>query len=121
MLDPREAIDRLDRAVHGRHPGHRALHAKGAFYDGHVHRHARGDGACAGPSALAATRAGAGALVERRRQPGAARRHPDIRGMAVKFQAPGGDTDLLGQTSPRFPSDDPEDFVEMAEPAVSTG
>ena len=33
---------------------------------------------------------------------------PDIRGMAVKFRLPDGSaTDLLGQTSPRFPTDDP--------------
>ena len=41
---------------------------------------------------------------------------PDIRGMAVKFQLPDGTaTDLLGQTSPRFPTDDPEEFVAMTE------
>jgi catalase len=33
--------------------------------------------------------------------------------MAVKLQAPGGDVDLLGQTSPRFPVRTPEDFLSM--------
>ena len=41
---------------------------------------------------------------------------PDIRGMAVKFQQPDGTaTDLLGQTSPRFPTDSPEVFVQLTE------
>ena len=41
---------------------------------------------------------------------------PDIRGMAVKFHLPDGTvTDLLGQTSPRFPTDDPEEFVALTE------
>jgi catalase len=35
--------------------------------------------------------------------------------MAVKLQGPGGDTDLLGQTSPRFPVRTPEEFVSMVE------
>ena len=44
---------------------------------------------------------------------------PDIRGMAVKFRQPDGTaTDLLGQTSPRFPTDDPEVFVQMTEAAA---
>ena len=41
---------------------------------------------------------------------------PDIRGMAVKFRLPDGTaTDLLGQTSRRFPTDSPENFVAMTE------
>ena len=41
---------------------------------------------------------------------------PDIRGMAVKFRLPDGtETDLLGQTSRRFPTDSPEEFVAMTE------
>jgi catalase len=36
--------------------------------------------------------------------------------MAVKFRLPDGSaTDLLGQTSPRFPTDDPEVFVQLTE------
>jgi catalase len=36
--------------------------------------------------------------------------------MAVKFRLPDGSTtDLLGQTSPRFPTDDPEVFVALTE------
>ncbi len=35
--------------------------------------------------------------------------------MAVKFRTPTGATDLLGQTSPRFPVRDPEAFVQLTE------
>ena len=36
--------------------------------------------------------------------------------MAVKFRLPDGSaTDLLGQTSPRFPTDTPEEFVALTE------
>ena len=35
--------------------------------------------------------------------------------MAVKFRTPAGATDLLGQTSPRFPVRDPEAFVQLTE------
>ena len=43
---------------------------------------------------------------------------PDVRGMAVKFRQPDGSaTDLLGQTSPRFPTDSPEVFVQLTEAA----
>jgi len=39
---------------------------------------------------------------------------PDIRGMAISFHLPDGTvTDLLAQTSPRFPVRTPEDFVAM--------
>jgi catalase len=37
--------------------------------------------------------------------------------MAVKFRTDDGDTDLLGQTAPRFPVRSPEDFVSMTEAA----
>ena len=33
MLDPRDAIDRIND-IYGRHPRHRALHARGTFYTG---------------------------------------------------------------------------------------
>jgi catalase len=41
---------------------------------------------------------------------------PDIRGMAVSWRLPDGTaTDLLGQTSPRFPTRSPEEFVALTE------
>ena len=114
MLSPDRAIDRLRKAFGGP-PGFRTLHAKGRFYAGTF---------TATPEASALCRAGhldgtphevtvrwSNAAGEPR--PDA---KPDIRGMAVKFRLPDGSaTDLLGQTSPRFPTDDPEVFVQMTE------
>ncbi len=114
MLDPREAIDRINR-VYGKHPGFRALHARGSFYTGTF---------TATPEATALCRAepfsgnAVPVLVRWSNGTGNPKRPDgvqDIRGMAVKFQAPGGDADLLGQTSPRFPVRRPEDFVSMTE------
>lgn len=114
QLSPRRAIDRL-RAAFGGPGGYRTLHAKGRFYTGTF---------TATPEATALCRAahldGAPHEVTVRwsNAGGEPRpdRKPDIRGMAVKFHLPDGSaTDLLGQTSPRFPTDDPELFVAMTE------
>ena len=114
-LSPQQAIDRLRAAFSGP-PGHRTLHAKGRFYTGTF---------TATPEATALCRAGHfdgqphEVTVRWSNAAGNAKRSdtkPDIRGMAVKFRLPDGSaTDLLGQTSPRFPTDDPEVFVALTE------
>ncbi len=115
MLDPREAIDRLTAAYRGPHPGHRTLHARGTFYDGTFIAHAD-----AGELCRAAVFSGdtVRVLVRWSNAAGSPRlpdKSPDVRGMAVKFRSSAGDTDLLGQTAPRFPVRSPEDFVSMTE------
>lgn len=117
-LDPKAAIDRL-RAAFGGPDGHRTLHAKGRFYDATF---------TATPEAAALCRAGhldgreRPVLVRWSTASGHARAKdptPDIRGMAVKFSGDDGRPfDLLGQTSPSFPTDDPEMFVRIAEVSV---
>ncbi len=111
---PKQAIDRL-RAAFGGPSGHRTLHAKGRFYTGTF---------TATPEATALCRAGHldgqphELTVRWSNAAGKPRADakPDIRGMAVKFRLPDGTaTDLLGQTSPRFPTDDPEVFVQLTE------
>ena len=113
-LSPQRAIDRL-RAVFGGPPGYRTLHAKGRFYAGTF---------TATPEATALCRAGHldgqphDVTVRWSNAAGTPRADakPDIRGMGVKFRLPDGSaTDLLGQTSPRFPTDDPEAFVALTE------
>lgn len=113
-LSPQQAIDRL-RATFSPPPGYRTLHAKGRFYTGTF---------TATPEASALCRAGHldgqphEVTVRWSNAAGTPRADakPDIRGMAVKFRLPDGSaTDLLGQTSPRFPTDDPEAFVELTE------
>lgn len=117
MISPEQAIDQLS-APFKAPPGYRAAHAKGAFYEGTF---------TATPEATALCRAehldGTPTPVLVRWSNGAGTSvwpdgKPDIRGMALRFHTVAGDTDLLCQTSPRFPTDDPAVFVQMAEPAV---
>ncbi len=98
----------------GRHPGHRALHAKGTLLAGTF---------TATPAAAKLTRAahmqGDPIPVTARvsngggdpRVPDAA---PDVRGLAVKFYLPDGSrTDIVAQSAPVFPVRTPEAFVEL--------
>ena len=117
MLSPAEAVDRIRKAF-GPPPGYRSLHAKGRFYTGTF---------TATPEATALCRAahfdGEPHEVTVRWSNGGGNPKvpdpaPDVRGMAVKFRQPDGSaTDLLGQTSPRFPTDSPEVFVQLTEAA----
>lgn len=115
MLDPTVAIDRLRAAFRGP-DRHRTLHAKGRFYGGTF---------TATPEATALGRAlhlsgdPVPVLVRWSNADGNAEvgdEVPDIRGMAVKFRLPDGtETDLLAQTSRRFPTDSPDEFVALTE------
>jgi catalase len=116
MLNPQEAIDRINR-VYGSHAHHRALHSRGNFYVGTFTATPEATALCrsevfAGgevPVLLRWSNGGGNPEVPDKAQ--------DVRGMAVKFQGSDGDTDLLGQTSPRFPVRTPEDFISMTEAA----
>jgi len=114
-LSPQRAVDRL-RAAFGGPSGYRTLHAKGRFYAGTFTATPEATALCRAkhfdgePHEVLVRWSNAGGDPTR---PDA---KPDIRGMAVKFRLPDGtSTDLLGQTSPRFPTDDPEVFVAMTE------
>lgn len=119
MVDPENAIDEINQ-VFGRHPGHRALHAKGAFYQGTF---------TATPAATALCTAGhlQGDPVPIRVRWSNGSGHPrtpdgatDLRGMAVSFRlADGTATDLLGQTAPRFPMRTVEEFLALVRIAPS--
>jgi catalase len=118
-LEPKQAIDRL-RAAFGGPAGFRTLHAKGRFYTGTFTATSEATALCraghldGAPHEVTVRWSNAGG------DPRAPDPKPDIRGMAVKFRLPDGSaTDLLGQTSPRFPTDDPEVFVQMTEAAAS--
>ena len=114
-VSAQEAIDTAN-SVFGRHPGYRALHAKGVV--------------CAGvfePTAEAAglTRAahmqGQEVPVTARfsnasGDPGYPDWAPDPRGLAVKLYLPDGSrTDIVAVSSPRFPTRTPEGFIELVE------
>jgi len=118
VLDPREAIDRL-RAAFGGPGGHRTLHAKGRFYAGTFTASPEAATLCRASHLDGASRP---VLVRWSTASGNARTHdtaPDIRGIAVKFSGDDGQPfDLLGQTAPAFPTQDPAEFVRMAEASV---
>jgi catalase len=112
-VTPAQAADAAND-VFGRHPGYRALHAKGTLLKGTF---------TATPDAARLTRAahmqgepvpatirvsnGSG-------NPDAPDYAPDVRGLAVKLYLPDGSrTDIVAQTAPRFPVHTPEAFVEL--------
>lgn len=98
----------------GRHPGHRALHAKGTVLRGTF---------TATPQAARLTRAahmqGELVAITARVSNGAGNPEhpdyiPDVRGLAVKFYLPDGSrTDIVAQSAPRFPVHGPAQFVEL--------
>src|SRR3954464_3518690 len=101
-IEPEQALNRIT-GVFGRHDGDRTLHAKGEFYTGTFTATPRATALC-----RAAHLQGEAVPVRVRWSNGAGKRNPDkvpdVRGMAVSFRLPDATaTDLLGQTSPRFP------------------
>ena len=112
-VEPKDAIDQINAAF-GKHPGYRALHAKGAFYQGTFTAtpaatklctagHLQGD-----PVPIRVRWSNGGGNPKR--GDGA----QDVRGMAVSFRlADGTATDLLGQTSPVFPIRSIEEFLDL--------
>lgn len=112
-VTPGQAIDAAN-ALFGRHPGYRALHAKGTLLKGTF---------TATPEAASLTRAahmqGDPVPVTARVSNGAGNPdvpdyRPDVRGLAVKLYLPDGSrTDIVAQTAPRFPVSTPEAFVEF--------
>jgi catalase len=111
---PEQAVDAANE-LFGRHPGYRALHAKGVLVKGTFN---------AAPDAAQLTRAahmqsGQSVPVTVRFSNGAGKPDsadyaPDPRGMAVKLYLPDGSrTDIVAQTAPRFPVRTPEAFIEL--------
>jgi catalase len=118
-ITPERVVDAVNER-YGRHPGYRALHAKGAFYKATF---------TATPEAAALTRAAhmQGEPVEAMVRlsngsgdPDSKDYAPDVRGLAVSFKLPDGSrTDVLGQTAPNFPINTPEGFVELVQANVA--
>jgi catalase len=112
-ISPEHAVDTFNKAF-GRHPGFRALHARGRFYSATFTATPEASALCraahlSGASVPALVRLSNGAG-----NPKLPDRAPDVRGLAVSFRpASGPATDLLAQTAPRFPVRNPDDFVAM--------
>lgn len=112
-LTPADSTEAAN-ALYGKHPGYRALHAKGTLLKGTF---------TATPEAAQLTRAGhmqgePVPITVRLSNGGGNPRipdfAPDVRGFAVKVYLPDGSrTDIVAQTSPRFPFHGPEPFVEL--------
>lgn len=110
---PAEATKAAHQAF-GRHPGYRALHARGSLLRGTF---------TAVPQAGELTRAahmqGEPVPVTVRVSNGGGDPDipdyvPDVRGLAVKFYLPDGSrTDIVAQSAPRFPVHTPEAFIEL--------
>lgn len=117
MVDPtpEAALARIRKGF-GDHPGFRALHAKGAFYEGSFVATEEAAIRC---RALHFSGEEVPTLVRLSNGSGHPRHSDgaqDVRGLAVKFRLPDGTaTDLLGQTAPRFPVRTPESFVQLVE------
>lgn len=112
-VGPARAVDAAQRAF-GRHPGFRALHAKGILCAGTF---------AATPEARELTSAahmqGEPVPVTARfsngsGNPGGPDYAPDLRGLAVKFYLPDGSrTDLVAVSTPLFATRTPEVFAEL--------
>lgn len=117
MVEPKQAIDRLN-AVYGMRGGHRALHAKGRYYQGTFQAK---EGAAASCRALHMQGDEIPVIVRFSNAAGNPKigdSSPDVRGMAVSFRLPDGTaTDLLGQTAARFPFKTVEEFLRFTEAA----
>ncbi len=112
-LTPGEAIDTANEAF-GRHPGYRALHARGVICRGTFTATTE-----AAALSRAAHLAGPEVPVTVRFSNGAGNPEhpdwaPDPRGLAVKFYLPDGSrTDIVAVSSPLFPTRTPEGFIEL--------
>jgi catalase len=122
-VTPQQALDAANQAF-GRHPRHRALHAKGTLLRGtftatkHAAELTRAPHMQGEPVPVTARFSNAGG------NPNVPDYQPDVRGLAVKLYLPDGSrTDIVAQSSPRFPVSTPEAFVELLhaqhpEPAI---
>jgi catalase len=112
-VTPERSTEAANHAF-GRHPGFRALHAKGTLLKGTF---------TATPEGAELTRAahmqGEPVPATVRVSNGAGNPKlpdyaPDVRGLAVKFYLPGGSrTDIVAQTAPRFPVKTAEGFLDL--------
>jgi catalase len=112
-VTPQQAIDAAND-LFGRHPGYRALHAKGTLCKAVFTAtpeaarltsaaHMQGD---AIPATVRVSNGGG--------DPDVPDYKPDVRGLAVKLYLPDDSrTDIVAQTVPRFPVSTPEAFVEL--------
>jgi catalase len=117
-ITPEQVVDGVHKRF-GRHPGYRALHAKGHFYKAtftptpEAAKLSRAAHMQAPVEAVVRLSNGSG-------QPDNRDYEPDVRGLAVSFKLPDGSaTDILSQTAPNFPINSPKGFVELVQANVA--
>ena len=122
VTTPRETVDVINDRF-GRHPGCRALHAKGLLCAGTFTASAEGArltraAHMQGQPVRATVRFSNGGG-----DPGVPDHVPDVRGMAVKlYLEDGSRTDVVAQTAPRFPARTPDafrDFIRATAPGIA--
>lgn len=115
MIEPDEAIERI-AARFGVHSGRRALHARGVVCSGTFTAAAEAE-----PLTTALHMRGGEVPVVARLSNGSGNpdepdRAPDVRGLAIRFELPGGaKTDIVAQSAPRFPVRTPDAFLDLIE------
>ena len=113
-LSAKQAVDAFNQAF-GRHPGARALHAKGVLLSGTFTPAGEGAALTRAPH----MRQGSVPATIRFSNASGNPREPDWmpgpRGLAVKMYLPDGSrTDIMSVSSPLFPTRTPEGFIELA-------
>lgn len=116
---PEEAVDRINGRF-GRHAGRRALHAKGAFLTGTFVATAAASARCRAAHLQGDEIAVRARLSNGGGDPTVPDHEPDVRGLAVKFDLPGGGaTDISSQSVPRFALPSVEKFLDLVEAGAS--
>jgi catalase len=113
VIGPEQAVEAINQRF-GRHPGRRALHAKGTFCRGtfnatvdaaRLTRAAHMQGQAVDTTVRFSNGSG---------DPLQPDNVPHVRGMAVTFHLPDGSrTDISARSVPRFPVSTPEAFMEL--------
>jgi catalase len=112
-VTPQQATEAANDA-YGRHPGYRALHAKGTLLKGTFTATAEAAALSRAPHLQGDPVPATVRFSNGSGNPRSPDYAPDVRGLAVKLYLPDGSrTDIVAQTSPRFPVHTPEGFLEL--------
>jgi catalase len=112
-VDARAAVDSVNK-VFGRHPGHRALHAKGTLLKGTFTPLAEAAALTCAPHFAGGPLHATFRFSNGSGDPSDPDYQPDPRGLAAKIYLEGGTrTDIVCVSSPRFPTRTPKGFVEL--------
>lgn len=114
MIDANTADERIRKAFHASGP-YRDLHAKGTFATGTFVATSRAAELCTAAHLQGQPVPVLVRLSNGSGDPKSKDKAPDVRGMGVRFQTDAGITNLVGQTGPHFPVNDPEKFIEITE------